>query len=31
MSVGKLTIQLIEATLTHDVQALGKMDPYVKF
>lgn len=31
MSLGKLTIELIEAILTHDVEVVGKMDPYVKF
>ncbi len=28
---GILKIHLQEAHLTHDVQAIGKMDPYVKF
>jgi Ca2+-dependent lipid-binding protein len=31
MSLGVLTIELIEAHLTHDTAKLGKMDPYVKF
>lgn len=28
---GVLRIHLMEAHLTHDTQAIGKMDPYVKF
>lgn len=31
MSLGTLTIELIEAKLTHDTATIGKMDPYVKF
>jgi Ca2+-dependent lipid-binding protein len=31
MSVGKLTIELLEANIRHDDDLFGKMDPYVVF
>lgn len=30
MSLGTLTIEVVEAHLTRDTQKVGKMDPYVK-
>ena len=31
MSIGNLSIQIIEAELTRDIEIVGKMDPYAVF
>ena len=31
MSVGKLTVELLEANIRHDSDVFAKMDPYVRF
>ncbi len=30
VTIGRLRVHLVEATLTHDTEFLGKMDPFVK-
>ena len=31
MDIGNLSIQIIEAELTRDIEVVGKMDPYAVF